>query len=207
MRHIIKEGGTPAFLGYRGFPASACISVNEEIIHGIPSPHRKIHNDDIVSIDIGVVYQGGIADSAYTFFIGKNTPRDEITVLLKTTKLALQRGIETIRQNSHISDIAKAIQPVAKAQNLGIVKEYCGHGVGTELHESPEIPNYYPNRSSNHRLKAGMVIAVEPMFTLGNGKISHLDDETTVISADSTYAAHFEHTILVTEDGYDILTK
>lgn len=202
---IVKEGGKPAFLGYQGFPASSCISINEEIIHGIPSDTKKIKTGDVVSIDIGVMYQDCIADSAYTYYIGTN-PSHEIQTLLIQTLHALQKGIEAVSPSNKISEIAKAVQSVATEHNLGVVKDYCGHGVGVELHEPPEIPNYYPNRCFNQKLKPGMIVAIEPMFTLGSGEITHLEDQTTVVSVDGSYAAHFEHTVLVREEGYQILT-
>lgn len=202
---IVKEGGFPAFLGYQGYSASTCISIDEEIIHGLPSPKRIIIEGEIISIDIGVSYQGGIADGAYTFYLG-DSPSPEIANLISSTKLALQAGIEIIKPNTHVADISKAIQEIANHNNLGIIKDYCGHGVGIKLHEKPEIPNYYPNSSDNPRLKAGMVVAIEPMFTLGTDEINYRDDKFTVITKDKSMAAHFEHTVLITEEGYKILT-
>lgn len=202
---IIKEGGKPAFLGHQGYSASTCISINEQIIHALPSPHKKITNGDLISIDVGVSYQNGIADSAYTFYLGEN-PTKDIQRLLQTTKNALLKGIETIAPKKRISDISKTIQTLAIQEKLGIVKEYCGHGVGTMVHESPEIPNYYPSYGNNPRLREGMVIAIEPMFTLGSSEISHSDDNFTVVSKDNSLTAHFEHTVLVTHDSYKILT-
>lgn len=203
---IVKEGGTPSFLGYNGFSASCCVSINDEIIHGTPSKHIRLGLGDVVSIDVGVVYQGGFADSAHTFYIGDKTCSSEIQRLLTTTKEALFQGIAAVKPKKRISDIARAIHACAKQQNLGVVREYCGHGVGNAVHEPPNIPNYYPFMGHNARLLPNMVIAIEPMFSLGSNAIIHADDNFTVKTADGALAVHFEHTILVTQDGYKILT-
>lgn len=199
---IVKEGGEPAFLGHEGFPAVSCISINEEIIHGIPKSNAFIQKNDLISIDIGVKFQGYYADSAYTFYYGKD---EKILRFLKLTRKALQLGIQAIKRKSSILDIARAIETCAREDNLGIVKEYCGHGVGVQLHESPEIPNYY-HHAYHKKLRKNMVIAIEPMFTLGTGEIRMGDDATTVLSKDNTLAAHYEHTVLVCENGAEILT-
>lgn len=202
---IIREGAKPAFLGYNGFPASSCISINEEVIHGIPSQEKTISTGDLVSIDIGVSYQNGIADSAHTYYLGP-TPPPQIQTLLEVTQQALTQGIKAVKPNNRILDISKAVQDTATPHSVGIIKTYCGHGVGTQLHEEPEIPNYYPNRGKNSRLRPNMVIAIEPMFTLGTHEVILDSDEFTVITEDHSLSAHFEHTVLVTEEGYSILT-
>ncbi len=202
---IVKEGGTPSFLGYNGFSASCCVSINDEIIHGAPSKHRLLALGDVVSVDIGVAYQGGFADSAHTFYIGDECPQ-EIQRLLTSTQAALAQGIAVIKPKKRVSDIARAVHAQAKQQKLGVVREYCGHGVGNAVHEPPNIPNYYPFVGHNARLLPNMVIAIEPMFSLGSDAIIHADDNFTVKTADAALAAHFEHTVLVTENGHSILT-
>lgn len=202
---IIKEGGRPAFIGYHGYEFATCISVNEAVIHGIPSKNIVIHAQDLVSIDIGVAYQEGIADSAYTFFVG-DTPNKEAQLLIDVTKHALLQGIREMVPGNYLHDISRAIEAEAKKHNLGIVKEYCGHGVGVKLHEAPEIPNFFVKSNNNIKLKEGMVFAIEPMFTLGTGDITHLSDNFTVVSTDNTLAAHFEHTVLITDTDHTILT-
>ena len=199
---IIKEGGEPAFLGHQGFPGIACISINEEIIHGIPKKNKFIHKNDIISVDIGVKFQGYYADSAYTFYFGQDK---KIQDFLQITKISLQKGIQAISKNSSVLDISKAIEDCANKASLGIVKEYCGHGVGVKLHEVPEIPNYV-HSTYHKKLKENMVIAIEPMFTLGNGEIKLADDNFTVLSKDNTIAAHFEHTVLIRKNDAEILT-
>ncbi len=199
---ITKEGGEPAFLGHQGFPAVACISINEEIIHGIPKKDKFIHKNDIISIDIGVKYQGYYADSAFSFYFGQDK---KIQQFLHTTKESLQKGIQAISRNSSVLDISKTIESYANKASLGIVKEYCGHGVGVNLHESPEIPNYV-HSAYHKKLKKNMVIAIEPMFTLGSGEIKLADDAFTVVSKDNTLAAHFEHTVLIDSHNAEILT-
>lgn len=199
---ITKEGAEPVFLGYNGYPAVSCISINEEVIHGIPRKDKTFSSHDVVSIDIGVRFNGLYADSAKTFYLGND---EEILRLLYTTKTALAKGIAVAKANVSVLDISRAIQKHAEAENLGIVTEYCGHGVGVDLHEEPEIPNYY-HRAFHKKLKKDMVIAIEPMFTLGTGSVRLAEDNFTVISDDNSMAAHFEHTILITEDGSEILT-
>lgn len=212
---IIKEGGVPSFLGYRGFSASCCVSINDEIIHGTPSEKRRISGGDAVSVDIGVSYSGGFADSAHTFYVPhadessakkyQEAPA-ELRRLLDATKRALSAGIAAARAGNRISDIARAVYAVAQKEKLGVLREYCGHGVGNAVHEEPEIPNYYPFRGPNPRLTPGMVIAIEPMFALGTADIIHAADKFTVKTADGSLSAHFEHTVAITESGCDILT-
>ncbi len=203
---IVKEGGKPAFLGYQGFTGVACISINEEIIHGVPSSKKNIQKGDIVSIDIGVAYQGNIADSAYTFYIGEDIP-PHIKRLITTTKEALQFGIHAVKPKNRISDVSSTIYLHAQKEKLGVVREFCGHGVGVNIHEPPEIPNYCPYTGANPRMREGMIFAIEPMFTLGTDDITIDEhDDFTVKTKDNSLSAHFEHTVLVTKDGFDVLT-
>ena len=200
--YIRKRGASPAFKGYMGFPASICISLNEEVIHGIPS-QRKIKTGDIVSIDIGVEYRGYISDSAQTFAAGSIDEKS--VMLLKITEECLYRGINEAVAGNRVSDISKAVFTHAKNHNFGIVRDFCGHGVGFSVHEEPQVPNYISS-GRNPRLKPGMVIAIEPMINIGGDDVLILDDKWTVVTADKSRSAHFEHTIAVNKDSADILT-
>ncbi len=199
---ITKRGGKPAFLNYSGFPASICISINDEVIHGIPS-ERKIKDGDLVSLDLGINLKGYFSDSARTLAIGNVSP--EKIKLMNVTSKALEAGIKACRHGNRIKDISSAVFKVADANNYGVVREFCGHGVGFELHESPQIPNYV-HPGPNPRIRKGMVVAIEPMINLGTEKIEILDDDWTVVTADSKVSAHFEHTVAVFEDHTEILT-
>ena len=200
---IISKDATPSFKGYQGYPGSICTSINEEVVHGIPS-NRKLKEGDIISIDIGACYKGYHGDSAWTYPVGKISKNKQ--ELLKQTEEALFAGLSAIKPGAHIGDIGYNVSSIAKKYNLGVVKELVGHGVGTSIHESPDVPNYgTPN--TGPVLKEGMVIAVEPMLNLGTSDIFLLDDDWTVITADDAPSAHFEHTVVVTKDGYEILTK
>jgi methionyl aminopeptidase len=202
---IIKHKGRPAFLNYMGFPASACISVNEEVIHGIPGK-RKILPGDLVSIDLGIDLHGYYSDAARTFIAGGSSTADNER-LVRVTKKCLELGIEgASRTNARVHDISAPIFKLADANGFGVVRDYCGHGVGLALHEEPQIPNYVSAMSPNPRLRVGMVLAIEPMINLGTKNIRNLDDGWTVITADGKPSAHFEHTIAITEDGVKILT-
>ncbi len=199
---IRSKGATPSFKGLNDFPASICTSINQEVVHGIPSK-RKLRNGDIISIDIGACYKGYHGDSAWTFAVGEISPKKE--ALMEHTKESLFKGLEQIKPGNRIGDISHAIEIHAKKYNLGVVRELVGHGVGTSVHEEPDVPNY----GEAHRgpvLKKGMVLAIEPMLTLGRRDICILDDEWTIETIDNSPAAHFEHTVVVTEDGYEILT-
>lgn len=200
-KFIIANDCTPSFLNYEGYPASICISINDEVVHGIPSK-RKIKEGDVVSIDIGVCYKGYHSDSANTYIVGNQS--QEIIDLVENTKKALYEGLSKIKDGVKISEIGEAIGNFAKEHDLGVVRELVGHGVGTNIHEEPDVPNYYTNERT--RLKSGMVIAVEPMLNLGTRHIYMEEDEWTIKTEDGLPSAHFEHTVLVTKDGYVILT-
>ena len=199
---IISQGATPSFKGYEGFPYALCISVNDEVVHGFPSK-RKLKDGDIVSIDIGVCYKGYHGDSAWSYKVGSIT--DEDKYLLEHTEKALYEGIKQVKPGNHIGDISNAIEVYATAHNLGIVKELVGHGVGTTVHEDPEVPNY-GMAGKGPRLREGMVIAIEPMLTLGSPDIYVDSNDWTVITDDGSRSAHYEHTVAVTSDGVKILT-
>ncbi len=200
-KFILAHDCTPSFLNFEGYPASICVSVNDEVVHGIPSK-RKIKEGDVVSIDIGVCYKGYHSDSANTYIVGSASK--EIEDLVENTKKSLYEGLSVIKDGVKISEIGKKIENFAKIHHLGVVRELVGHGVGTSVHEDPDVPNYYTN--DNTRLKSGMVIAVEPMLNLGTRHIYMEDDEWTIRTDDGLPSAHFEHTVLVTKEGYVILT-
>lgn len=199
---IRSKNATPSFKGYEGFPSTLCTSINSEVVHGFPSD-RKLKNGDIISIDIGACYKGYHGDSAWTYTVGEV---DEKTrKLLEDTEKSLFIGLTQVKPGNRIGDIGYAIEQYAHKHNLGVVKELCGHGVGTSVHEDPEVPNYgIPN--TGPRLKEGMVIAVEPMLTLGRPDIFVHDNNWTIDTQDGSLSAHFEHTVVVTKDGYQILT-
>lgn len=201
--YIISRDATPSFLNYEGYPASICTSVNEEVVHGIPSD-RVLQEGDIISIDIGACYKGYHGDSAWSYPVGNID--EEKKYLLEHTEKSLYEGLSVIRPGMKIGDIGCAIEQYALKHKLGVVKELVGHGVGKHLHESPDVPNY-GKKNTGMTLRKGMVIAVEPMLNLGVSNIYILDDDWTIITADDKPSAHFEHTIVVTKDGYEILTK
>lgn len=194
----------PAFKGYRGFPGSLCVSVNEEVVHGIPSRKKKLKKGDIISIDFGVLFKGYYGDSAITLPVGKIA--DGVQKLLITTKRCLDKGIEQAVVGNRIGDVAKAIQDHVEANGFSVVRQFVGHGIGTELHEAPEIPNFFQGERTV-RLLAGMVLAIEPMVNMGTHKVKVLRDGWTVITNDKKPSAHFEHSIAVTENGPLILSS
>jgi len=200
---ILKQNATPSFKNLYGFPGTICISINEEVVHGIPS-NRKLKDGDIITLDIGACYKGYHGDSAWTYPVGNVNP--EILEFLKQTEESLFKGLEVIKAGARVGDIGYAVSEVAKKYNLGVVKELVGHGIGSEVHEDPDVPNY-GKKGTGPILKEGMVIAVEPMLNLGTEEIYMLDDDWTIVTADDLPSAHFEHTVLVTKDGYEILTK
>jgi len=200
---IINSGATPSFKNLYGFPGSICISINEEVVHGIPGS-RKLKNGDIVTLDIGACYKGYHGDSAWTYAVGDISK--EKAELMKQTEEALFEGLSVIKEGAHVGDIGAAVEEYALKHNLGVVKELTGHGIGSSVHEDPDIPNY-GKKGTGPVLKEGMTIAVEPMLNFGTADVFMLDDDWTIITADELPSAHFEHTVLVTKDGYIILTK
>lgn len=201
-KFIISQGATPSFKGYEGFPATLCTSINDQVVHGIPD-NTKLANGDIITIDIGACYKGYHGDSAWTYSVGSTDKN--IQRLMKDTEKSLFIGLEQVKPGNRIGDIGHAIEDYAIKNNLGVVKELCGHGVGTCVHEDPEIPNY-GKKESGPRLKEGMVLAIEPMLTLGNESIYVLDNNWTIVTQDHSPSAHYEHTVVVTKNGYEILT-
>ena len=201
-KFIRDHDATPSFKGYDGFPYTLCISINDEIVHGFPSD-RILEEGDIISIDIGACYKGYHGDSAWTYPVGKISKEDEY--LLEHTKKALYEGIKEAKVGARIGDISYAIEQYATKHNLGVVKELVGHGVGTSVHEDPNVPNY-GKKGTGPKIKDGMVIAIEPMLTLGSPEIYILDNDWTVVTDDGSNSAHFEHTIAITNEGVEILT-
>ncbi len=193
------------FLGYNGFPSVLCVSINDEVVHGIPSSKRVVVEGDIVSLDFGVQYKGMITDAAISVIIGTpRSPRDKD--LLRYTEASLQAGIAAVHANVRVGDIGEAVQKVLDKHHYGIVRDLVGHGVGHELHEDPNIPNY-GRRGTGPFLQAGMTVAIEPMATLGTERVYLSDDDWTILTYDGSRAAHFEHTVLITDDGAEILTQ
>lgn len=201
--YIIGHGATPEFKGYQGYPAAICASVNEEVVHGIPGS-RVLRNGDIIGVDVGVRKNGYVADGAWTFAIGGINERTER--LLGVTRKALDTAISIVREGVHLSDISHAIQRMAEDAGFSVVRELAGHGVGTALHEPPEIPNY-GDPGLGPVLKAGMILAIEPMVNAGTAGVETLADNWTVVTADRHRSAHFEHTVAVTTRGADVLTQ
>ena len=197
------SGAKPSFKGLYGFPKSLCISINEEVVHGIPSPKRILREGSIVSVDCGVWIEGFHADSATTIPVGTVSP--DTTRFLQTTEAALRAGIDQARVGNHVGDIGHAVQTVAEGAGYGVIRELVGHGVGARMHEDPQVPNHgKPKRGE--KLLEGMTIAIEPMITMGDHKTKMLDDKWTVVTVDGSLAAHFEHTVAVTKNGPRILT-
>jgi len=201
-RGIRELGGTPTFKGYNGFPASICASIDREVVHGIPGD-RVLREGDLLSIDIGTTLQGYVSDSAVTIGVGSISP--EAQRLLAVTQECLMLGIAQMEAGKHVGDIGAAVQEHAERHGYGVVRELVGHGVGRAMHEEPQVPNYGKS-GTGMELRPGLVLAVEPMITQGSPKIKVLSDDWTVVTADGKLAAHFEHTIAVTEDGPKILT-
>lgn len=198
-----KRGSTPAFKGYHGFPNSLCVSINEEVVHGIPSRKRKLRKGDILSVDFGVFYKGFYGDSAVTIPVGKI--KKPVQDLLRVTKESLELGIKQVVPGNRVSDISRAVQEHGEANGYSIVRQFVGHGIGASLHEGPEVPNFV-GKGQSPRLIEGMVIAIEPMINLGTHKVKVLRDGWTVITADKKVSAHFEHSIAVTADGPLVLS-
>ncbi len=204
-RRIRAEGAVPSFLGYRGFTASICASINHEIVHGIPSPKRVVAAGDLLSLDFGAIWEGYHSDSAVTVFVGGSPPSEEAARLVKMTEASLNAAIESIHPGGRLSDIGFAIESTAAPAGLGIVREYGGHGIGRSMHEDPFVQNWGPP-GRGPVLRPGLVLALEPMLTLGGDETRLLGDGWTVVTADGSLSAHFEHTVAVTEDGPEVLT-
>jgi methionyl aminopeptidase len=200
---ICEQGGKPAFKGYRGYPSSVCVSIDKEVVHGIPGD-RVLKEGELVSIDVGVILDGFYADAAKTYGVGNIS--DEKVKLLNTTRAALHRGIKKCREGHRLSDISHAVQSYVESQGFSVVKALVGHGIGKNLHEEPQIPNYGPP-GTGPKLKAGMVFAIEPMINIGTSDVKFLEDGWTVETTDGHPSAHFEHMVLITEGKPDILTK
>lgn len=201
---ILDNGGVPSFKNYNGFPAATCISINEAVVHGMPGTH-VLKSGDIISLDIGVYKNGFHGDSAYSYAIGEVS--DDARNLLKVTKASLYKGIEKARQGNRIGDIANAIQEYTeKIHGYGVVRELVGHGVGRQLHEDPQVPNY-GKKGTGAKLKAGMVLAIEPMINLGVKDVIHLKDGWTILTKDNKLSAHFEHDVCITTADPDILSS
>lgn len=200
--YIRKMGGVPTCKGYEGFPATLCTSVNDTVVHGIPDNY-KLKDGDIITIDMVIGYKGYQGDAAWTYAVGNIS--DDKKYLMEHTEKALYEGVKQVKPGNHIGDISAAVESYANKHNLGVVKELCGHGIGREMHEDPEVPNY-GTAGTGPKLREGMVICIEPMLNLGTADIYILDDDWTIKTDDGMPAAHYEHTILVTKDGYEILT-
>ena len=200
---ILSYGCIPSFLDYNGYPASICVSVNEEVVHGIPSEHRIIQEGDIVSLDAGVIYKGYQSDAARTHAIGEIS--EEAKKLIEVTRESFFEGIKYAREGNHLFDISAAIGKYAEDRGYGVVRDLCGHGIGTALHEAPEIPNYAMNRKGV-KLKAGMTLAIEPMINIGGWEVDWMDDDWTVVTRDHSLSAHYENTVLITEGEPKLLT-
>lgn len=201
--HIEKQGARPSFLGYGGFPGSACISINDEVIHGIPSKKRILHEGDVVKVDVGAFYRGFHGDAARTFAVGNVT--EEAKKLIEVTRQCFYKGAEQAVVGNRIGDIGSAIEAHAAENGFSVVRSYVGHGVGHELHEDPEVPNY-GNAGKGARLCAGMTLAIEPMVNAGTYSVKVLGDGWTVKTADGSLSAHYENTVAITEDGPILLT-
>ncbi len=202
--YIRERGALPSFKGYRGFPASICVSLNHEVVHGIPSPRRILREGDVLSLDFGAIWDGYHADSAVTVFVG-DSPSSEAEKLVRVTEEALEAAIARIRPGARLSDVSHAVQEVVEGAGFSVVREYVGHGIGRSLHEDPQVPNYGPP-GRGPELRPGLVLAVEPMVNAGGWETRVLADGWTVVTADGSLSAHFEHTIAVTEDGHEVLT-
>jgi methionyl aminopeptidase len=206
--HIRKSGAIPSFKGYPGinprrpFPASVCISIDDEIVHGIPG-ERVIREGQVVSIDAGAIVDGWHGDGARTFYVGE--PPEDVRRLIDTTREAMMAGIAAAVPGNHIDDISAAVEAVARPHGLGVIRQFVGHGIGTDMHEEPQVPNYRTGRKGR-KLEPGLCLAIEPMFTLGDYRAHLLADDWTVSTVDGSLAAHFEHSIAVTDNGPEILT-
>ena len=200
---ILSKSAKPAFKGYRGYPASVCTSVNEEVVHGIPSS-RKLKDGDIISLDIGVYFRGFYGDAAITLPIGNIS--SEAKKLISVTEKSLQAGIEKAKIGNRLLDISSAVQQCVEAEGFSVVRNFVGHGIGRDLHEEPQVPNF-GKAGEGPRLLEGMTLAIEPMVNAGGWEVSVLDDGWTAVTVDRSMSAHFEHTVAITKNGYNVLTK
>jgi methionyl aminopeptidase len=208
LDHFVEElirahGAEPAFLGYRGYPASTCISINEQVVHGIPGP-RRIRKGDLVSVDIGVIFREFYGDAARTYAVGHVRHRG--LRLMQVTEEALYRGIEEARAGKRLYDISRSIQSWVERHGFSVVRDFVGHGIGRRLHEEPQIPNYLPSTPINPLLREGMVLALEPMVNAGGHRVKVLPDGWTAVTEDGSLSAHFEHSVAITADGPEILS-
>ena len=200
--YIIRRGAKPSFLGYGGFPGSICASVNEQVVHGIPS-NRKLVSGDIIGIDCGVIYKGWQSDAARTFAVGEISEKHK--KLIQVTEQSFFEAMKVIREGARLGDIGAAVQNLAESNGFSVVRDLVGHGIGKDMHEDPQVPNY-GKAGKGLRLKRNMTLAIEPMINEGTYEVSALDDGWTVVTDDDGYSAHYENTVLITEDGYEILS-
>lgn len=200
--YIISRGAKPSFLGYGGFPGSICASVNEQVVHGIPS-NRKLISGDIIGIDCGVIYKGWQSDAARTFAVGEISEKHK--KLIQVTEQSFFEAMKVIREGARLGDIGAAVQNLAESNGFSVVRDLVGHGIGKDMHEDPQVPNY-GKAGKGLRLKRNMTLAIEPMINEGTYEVSALDDGWTVVTDDDGYSAHYENTVLITEDGYEILS-
>ena len=200
---VRDSGAVPTFKGYRGFPASICASVNEEVVHGIPSPRRVLKEGDILSVDCGATYKGYVGDAAITLPVGRISEKAQR--LLDDTRRALEEAIRVVRPGGLLSEIGAAVQTYSETRGYGVVRAFVGHGIGQEMHEAPQVPNYVID-DYDYELKPGIVIAIEPMLTMGTYEVKQLGDGWTVVTRDGKLSAHFEHTVAVCEEGHEVLT-
>jgi methionyl aminopeptidase len=203
-KRIREMGATPSFKGYHGFPASICSSINSEVVHGIPSPKKVIRTGDVLKVDTGAYYQGFHGDSCITIAVGEVKP--EAAKLIQVAEESLYKGIEQVKAGNYLMDIAGAIQDCVEANGFSVVEEFTGHGVGRNLHEEPSVFNFRTREMPNVKLRAGMTLAIEPILNAGSKRTRILSDRWTAVTVDNCLSAQFEHTVLVTEDGYEILT-
>ena len=201
---ITGEGASPAFKGYRGYPATLCTSVNEEVVHGIPSSRRRLEEGDIIGIDVGAIVEGYYGDAAVTLPVGRVS--EEAARLMRVTEAALDAGLAQVRAGNRLSDISHAVQTVAEDAGYSVVTDFVGHGIGRNLHEDPQVPNF-GKPGEGPRLKEGLVLAIEPMVNIGGHEVEVLSDRWTVVTRDKSLSAHFEHTIAITPDGPKVLTR
>jgi methionyl aminopeptidase len=201
---IVREGARPAFKGYRGFPATLCTSVNEEVVHGIPSPRKRLDEGDIIGVDVGAVVEGYHGDAAVTLPVGQIS--EEAARLIRVTEQALDAGLAQVQVGHRLSDVSHAIQTVAEREGYSVVTDFVGHGIGRNLHEDPQVPNF-GKPGEGPRLKEGLVLAIEPMVNVGRSEVEVLGDRWTVVTKDRKLSAHFEHTIALTTEGPKVLTR